>query len=333
MSNLSEQLAEIQKKLLVSMRPILEMSAGMDFSHSAKALLESMRPALAMTANMDLSHTTKALLETMRPALAMTVGLNASHTTRTLIEAMRPFVNKQLLTAQTNSMNAIASAMVRAIPPSLFTESTRFSVLAIQRAFADTLKDFDTSYIRDSLSRLSFVLNDFRGILGDELTDVDEEQQVEFEADVKSIVDGSSTQNWQQRFSGNVRKWGAKNPVLAFILMFFVFQMMIMIMYDTAKYLLIKPQQATVRELPSITAEVVVKIEQYEMVTVVDSQNHWVKVVYLNPEDGDVYEGWLSKRSCMEIEFEEQEESEDAVDIEDTENEEVADDEQEEITE
>jgi len=228
---------------------------------------------------------------------------------KALLDAMRPVLsNPQIVKVQMDGIQRLATTMANAIDIQAVNESMTINILNIQKTFANVLKDYDFSHFSISMSQMSSLLKEIYDIQRLEFTDADEEHQIEFETDVKEIADENNQQNWQQKFVGTLHKWRAKNPILAFILTFVIFQMILMMIYDTAKYMLIKPSQATIREHPSANAEVVIRIERHEIVTVIESQPYWVKVIYLNAEEGEIHEGWLPKRVCEEIEDEDNDE-------------------------
>ena len=298
-------------------RDLAGITAGIDLSHTSRALAEAMRPLAGIAASYDFSHTTRALTEAMRPLAGIAANYDFSYATKALSNAMLPLLsNQQLYTAQIDSLKSITSSVISAIDVPLLSESTWASIASMQRLYADLFKGLDMSYIGESLSQMSLLLKDVYNAWDYEYLDEDEELRIDFEADVKDLVGDGEKQNWQQRFAGKLQKWRTKNPVLAFILFTVIFNIMITILYDTAKYYLVESPQTAIRQLPNPKSEVVLHIEQKEMVTVIGAQNHWVNVVYLNPDDGFIYEGWLSKRSCVEIEQEEQDNLEETEEVE-----------------
>ena len=357
MNNFSKFLEELQ-------RGLKGLTAGIDTSYTTRALAEAISQIPKMTASLDTSYMAKALAEAVRPALEITVSMDFSHSARALLGAMRPLIvdNQQFHAAMLSNMAHMTSSMAGILSSPDYRKCVMNSIEGMQDMFADLVKSFDLSSYGDVLSQISARLNEI-GVDGD--FDINEEQQAELKADLAVIADDDKKVSRYEKFNKMIRKWHDKNFAVFFLLfyvlpLFFSFYSftntlqnnsqqtatpeflythaeldkyytLFSALYDMAKQREIITPQATIRALPNPKAEAVIQVEQQEWVTVIDSQNHWVKVVYLNPEDGLIYEGWLSKRSSLEVELEEQEEPEDAEDIEDAENEEVDDDEQEKI--
>lgn len=300
-NGLFERMENIQRQLKL-------LTGNLEFSYATNSLASSMRILTDTIPKHDLTYTSMALAEAMRPMAGLVASFDYSYTTKALSNAMLPLIaNQQLYDVQLKAMRNVTASIVGALDIPLINEMSRATILGVQDLWTNMFKGLDMSYIIKSLSTMSFMLKDVYNIWDLEYTDEDEEQRIDFEEDVNDIVAHRKTPNWQQKFYAKVQKWKIKNPVLAFILLNIILPLVIMILFEVSKHMFITSQQSAIRQEPSIKSEIVVQVVHQEIVMVIGSQPHWLNVVYLSQADGTVYEGWLSKRSCAEIEVEEPE--------------------------
>lgn len=268
-----------------------------------KKFFESISSAMAPTMKIQdsINRATSPTMEFFKGLNSIYSSTYLSHISAALTDTISPLVdNHQLHTTMLSNMTFLSSSLAEMLNSLSFKQNALYSIKYFQTGLTEFAKSFDFSAYESVLLQITKQLEE-NGIDGD--YDVDEEQQAEFMADLAIVADDHNEHNWYERVNFTVRKWFEKNYALA-LLLFSIIPALI----SFYSILQVKPQRATVRELPSVKAEVVISIEQHQIVSVVDSQRNWVKVIYLNPDDLGIYEGWLSKRSCTERELEEPEE-------------------------
>ena len=285
---MSELYVHFPKELQKKMGDIV---ASIDFSYMIKDLLEAIRPMAKMAASIDLSYATKDWSSAMRP----------------LLES-----NQRLFASMFTDMTDITLSVASIVNSSAYKQNITKNISA---ALSDFAKKIDFSIYEDIISQVAAQLE---GNGYDGNYDIDDEQRSEFEDDLTYITDDNNRLNWYENLNAVIRKWFDKNFLLALLLV----NVFLPLLLNHCYTLQVKPQQAVMRELPNIKAEVIIRIEQHQIISVIDSQNHWINVVYFNPGDGQFYEGWLSKRSCMEMGIDEQgelEKNEDFIELSDVE--------------
>jgi hypothetical protein len=305
MSKKKSRLYKIMKNVETAYAPVFELqrkaeaiTANIDYTSTVRAISESVGRVANAASALNASHAATAISEVARSI----ASFDTNYITRALSQAMHPLLaNREFMTSQLDGMKSITGSVSRALDSSPIIEHTWVSIQRTYDLYTNIYRDLDLSHMSERLSHMSLLFKDVYNAWGYEYTDGDETLRIDFENDIKESVEDCKNQNWQQMLYGKFQKWKAKNPVIAAIFLFFILQFIVMFMYDTAQSRIVMSHQTAIKQLPSINAEIVVNVNQQNVFFVIDSQRYWVNVVFINPETGEIYEGWVSKRSCVEL--------------------------------
>lgn len=101
-----------------------------------------------------------------------------------------------------------------------------------------------------------------------------------------------------------VEKWKGKNPVIANVF-FMLLQVIITLLAGFVLNMYTTVKQTVIRKMPSVEAPTLIVVAGNRNITVNGDVPYYFEIEYEDPETGDNYRGWISKRSTKPFDEEE----------------------------
>jgi hypothetical protein len=212
-----------------------------------------------------------------------------------------------------------ANSIVRAITPALI--QMRQVSMEFQRGFARYMSQHN-----EAISSLSTTLSQMRGRFNANhinglslalreiqlmhqnnlLYDWDEYEDIEdlSEEDETALFDITEVvvaqpKNWQVTLNERLIQWGKTKPILAWILLFVILQ----ILTNMASSLILEAvRNIPLRSRPESGAEVLTIVQENQHIEINDEVPYWYEVAFENAETKEICRGWLPKRFVRNIE-------------------------------
>ena len=140
---------------------------------------------------------------------------------------------------------------------------------------------------------------DFSGD-ADEIAGLTEEEKQAATKTVREIL--SQPDNWEQRLVKSLAIAQKRHPVFTKAIIWILSAVIAIVLNVSANYLYDTIKPAKLREEPSQDAPVITMVNVSQIVNVIDDTRYYFKIEYTDPESGEAYSGWISKRSIQEHE-------------------------------
>jgi len=214
---------------------------------------------------------------------------------------------------------------IRAFFEALAYPFIRFSQIVNDLAalVSPIIRDYATSWNRIRSMNLSQVLETLSAIYPEEIgNDWESDNDVatltiQEQEEIVGITELIATQpeNWQARLMEWYEKWAKQNPVIAKLLTKYILPVFIAVTATMAVTSISATRSATLlREEPMRNAPVITTIIENKNVFIVDSVPYWHEVEYEDVDTGEIYSGWIPKRSITYSEYSSYQEDESSTD-------------------
>ncbi len=225
---------------------------------------------------------------------------------RKLINAVQ-----ELASACTKSISKVAPIIIQInqsmerIRPLLDSVKTHLNILEESQLLttARTLSKLQLDYISIQNIFIEFESADRSwGTEESGFQTISESEQVELKEDIISIT-GSGV-NWQQKVMLIIEKWKRQNPVIANVF-YILLQVIISLAIALALNMYTTVKQTVIREMPSANAPKLIIVPKNHKMIVIGEVPYYFEIEFEDPETGDSFQGWISKRSAKPFDEEE----------------------------
>lgn len=207
---------------------------------------------------------------------------------------------KQLKLSASTSMVQMAESMQR---------FNKLYALELSASLAELSKNLNQSWT-DAWNKnfgawSSTILNNFEEYAIEFKTEelIKSEEIEEFQDDLIALGE-VAVENREQKLAAFFQKWAAKHPVWAAVLMFVIIPIISSLAANCIQSGITK-FMTTIRNEPDTRSETVAIFDQNQSLSIIDDQTpYYYQVKLCDPETGEMKTGWVSKKSVMVIEEE-----------------------------
>ena len=128
-----------------------------------------------------------------------------------------------------------------------------------------------------------------------DISELTDEETAQLKVELSEVAE--EPQNWQQRLMAVIQSWKERNPIIAGIILLIATAVISQLIGDAVHWAKTMAKDSLLREEPTRKAAVVRQIKKGETITVVADAPYYYQVEVTNPDTGECFTGYISKRS------------------------------------
>ncbi len=132
----------------------------------------------------------------------------------------------------------------------------------------------------------------------DEIDGLTKDEKLAAAKTVSEIL--SQPDNWEQRLVKSLVAAQERHPVFAKAIVWILSAVIAIVLNVSANYLYDTIKMAKLREEPSQNAPLITVVNASQTVNVINDTRYYFEIEYTDSDSGEIYSGWISKRSIQE---------------------------------